>query len=171
MSFYDLVVKRFSARCFSDKMVSDEDINKIIECGRLSPTAKNLQPDIIYVIKSDYGMSKLKKVCNMTYNAPICLMVCADKNVSWKNELEDGYDSYEMDATIVATHMMLEATDLGINSVWVRMFNSKDISKEYDLPSNIVPVCLIMLGYIKNGFGPSKLHDIRKNINEIVGYL
>ena len=171
MDFYELAKSRYSTRSFSDRKVSDEDINKILECGRISPTAKNLQPEMIYVIKSEEGMSKLRNVCKMTYNAPVCLMVCADKNISWKNELEDGYDSYEMDATIVATHMMLEATDLGINSVWVRMFNSKDISKEFDLPSNIVPVCLIMLGYIKNGFGPSKLHDIRKNINEIVRYL
>lgn len=98
-------------------------------------------------------------------------MVCADKNISWKNELEEGYDSYEMDASIVATHMLLEATDLGINSVWVRMFNRVEVSKEFDLPSNIVPVCLIMLGYIKEGFGPSKLHNNRKDISEIVRYL
>lgn len=171
MSFYDLANKRFSTRSFDNKMVSDEDINKIIECGRISPTAKNLQPEIIYVIKSEEGMSKLKNVCKMTYDAPVCLMVCADKNISWKNELEEGYDSYEMDASIVATHMILEATDLEINSVWVRMFNSTEVSKEFDLPSNIVPVCLIMLGYIKEGFGPSKLHNNRKDISEIVRYL
>lgn len=171
MSFYELAKSRYSARSFSDRKVSDEDIYKIIECGRISPTAKNLQPEMIYVIKSEEGMSKLKNVCKMTYNAPVCLMVCADKNISWKNELEDGYDSYEMDASIVATHMMLEATDLGINSVWVHMFNSKEVSKEFDLPSNIVPVCLLMIGYIKEGFGPSRLHDNRKDISEIVRYL
>ena len=76
-----------------------------------------------------------------------------------------------MDASIVATHMILEATDLGINSVWVRMFNSREVSKEFDLPNNIVPVCLLMIGYINEGFGPSKLHDNRKDINEIVRYL
>ena len=171
MSFYDLTVKRFSTRSFSDRKVSDEDINKILECGRISPTAKNLQPEMIYVIKSEEGMSKLRNVCKMTYNAPVCLMVCADTNISWKNELDSGYDSYEMDASIVATHMILEATDLGINSVWVRMFNSREVSKEFDLPNNIVPVCLLMIGYIKEGFGPSKLHDNRKDINEIVRYL
>ena len=51
MNFYDLASKRFSTRSFDNKMVSDEDINKIIECGRISPTAKNLPPEIIYVIK------------------------------------------------------------------------------------------------------------------------
>ncbi len=171
MNFYELAKRRYSTRSFSDKKVSDEDIDKILECGRISPTAKNLQPEIIYVIKSDGGMSKLKNVCKMTYNASVCLMVCADTNISWKNELEEGYDSYEMDASIIATHMILEATDLGINSVWVRMFNSKEVSKEFNLPDNIVPVCLIMMGYSKEGFGPSKLHDDRKDISEIVRYL
>lgn len=171
MSFYELAKRRYSTRSFSDKKVSDEDINKILECGRISPTAKNLQPEVIYVIKSEDGMSKLRNVCKMTYNAPVCLMVCSDTNISWKNELESGYDSYEMDASIVATHMILEATDLSINSVWVRMFNSKDVSHEFNLPNNIVPICLIMLGYTKDGFGPSKFHDNRKDINEIVRYL
>lgn len=171
MSFYELAKRRYSTRSFSDKKVSDEDINKILECGRISPTAKNLQPEVIYVIKSEDGMSKLRNVCKMTYNAPVCLMVCSATNISWKNELESGYDSYEMDASIVATHMILEATDLGINSVWVRMFNSKGVSHEFNLPNNIVPICLIMLGYTKDGFGPSKLHDNRKDINEIVRYL
>lgn len=170
MDFYELAKMRYSCRTFSDKVVSDEDINKILECGRISPTAKNLQPEIIYVIKSEAGISKLKNVCKMTYNAPLCLMVCADKNISWKNELEE-YDSYEMDASIVATHMILEATSLGINSVWVRMFNSIEVSKEFDLPSNIVPVCLLMFGYTKDGIGPSRLHNDRKELSQIVRYI
>lgn len=171
MNFYELAKMRYSCRTFSDKVVSDEDINKILECGRISPTAKNLQPEIIYVIKSESGISKLKNVCKMTYNAHLCLMVCADKNISWKNELEEGYDSYEMDASIVATHMILEATSLGINSVWVRMFNSVEVSKEFDLPSNIVPVCLLMFGYTKDGIGPSRLHNDRKELSQIVRYI
>lgn len=171
MDFYNLAKRRYSCRSFSDEDVSLENINKILECGRISPTAKNLQPEVIYVIKSEEGINKLKNVCKMTYNSKTCLMVCADTNISWKNELESGYDSYEMDASIVATHMILEATDLGINSVWVRMFNKDEVQKEFDLPSNIVPVCLIMLGYTKEGFGPSRLHNDRKELNEVVKFI
>ena len=58
MSFFELAKERFSIRNFSDKAIEEEKLNQIIQAGRVAPTAKNKQPQKIYVLQS-YMKSKL----------------------------------------------------------------------------------------------------------------
>src|SRR5690625_79341 len=103
-----------ATRKFKNKKVEPEKLNKILEAGRLAPTAKNLQPQKIYVANSNESLEKIDKVSPCRYGAPTVLIVCSDKNVAWTKE---DYSTYEMDACIVATHMMLEATNIGIDNI------------------------------------------------------
>ena len=168
MEFEKVIKERFSTRMFKTIPVEEESINKILEAGRLAPTAKNNQPQKIYVVKSTKGIEKIDKVTPCRYNAPICLLVCSDKNIAWS---KDNYSSFEMDATIVATHMMLEATNIGVNSIWIRMFDIEDVKREFNLPSNIIPICIIPLGYKDEKCNPSPLHNQRKPLTETVEYI
>lgn len=172
MDFENLIKERFSVRKFSDKEIEQEKLDKILEAGRLAPTAGNYQPQMIYVIKSKEAKDKLNTVCKMSYGAPVVLLACADMNVVWKNPLEEGYDTSEMDASIVGTQMMLEATNLGINSIWIRYFNSESMRKEFDLPENIKPVFMMPIGYKTEDCKPHPVwHNTRKNIEDEVKYL
>lgn len=76
--FKDLVRSRYSVRRYSDKKVEDKKLKRIWEVGRLSPTAANLQPQKIYVLKSEEAMQKAKETTKMMYNAPLALLVCYD---------------------------------------------------------------------------------------------
>ena len=55
MDFEEIIRQRKSTRLFSNKELEQEKIEKILEAGRLAPTAKNVQPFKIYVIKSEEG--------------------------------------------------------------------------------------------------------------------
>lgn len=168
MNFDDVIRKRTAVRKFSNRMVERELIDKILEAGNLAPTAKNLQPQKIYVA---YSKESLKKVDNVTpcrYGAPVVLIICSDKNIAWTN---NDYSSYEMDASIVATHIMLEATNLGLGSIWVRYFDDKKIKEEFNLESNIIPICIMPIGYIDDSYVYSVNHNVRKNINDYVEYI
>ena len=46
-------------------------------------------------------------------------------SVKKKRSLKENYSSYETDACIVATHMMLEATNVGIDNIWIAMFDNE----------------------------------------------
>ena len=107
MEFIDVVTKRESTRKFSDEIVSDEVLNKILEVGRIAPSAKNYQPTRIIVVKSSEGLSKIDECSRCRFNAPVVLIICGDKNIAWR---EGDYSSYEMDGSIVGTHIMLAAT-------------------------------------------------------------
>ena len=76
-----------------------------------------------------------------------------------------------MDATIVATHMMLEATNVGINNIWIEMFDIKKTKELFNLEENIEPICLIPLGYKEDSHHPSHLHNKRKELSETITYL
>lgn len=167
MDFEKVIKERFSVRKFKDKAVDPALIAKILEAGNFAPTAKNNQPQKIYVVSSKEGLAKIDKASPCRYHAPLCLIVASDKNIAWR---KGDYSTYEMDACIVATHMMLEATNLQIDNIWVEMFDKTILKQEFNIPSNIEPICLIPLGYKEDDCKPSPMHIKRKNISEIVEY-
>ena len=86
-----------------------------------------------------------------------------------KNEVEEHY-SY-LDASIVATHMMLEATNIGIDNIWIEMFDKEKLKKEFNLNNGIEPVCLIPLGYASDDYEGNPLHNKRKDLKETVKFV
>ena len=150
MSFMDLCKERYSVRQFDARPVEDEKLGQILEAGRIAPTAANKQPQRVYVIKSEEALQKLRDVTRMTYGAPVVLLVCYDKNESWKNTPEsfgEHYDGGEMDACIVGTQMMYAATELGLGTLWARGFNAAQLHDLFDLPENIVVSFFLDVGY------------------------
>ncbi|MBQ3415501.1 MAG: nitroreductase family protein [Clostridia bacterium] len=122
MEFEEIIRKRTAVRKFSDKKLEQEKLDKILEAGRLAPTAKNSQPIKIYVVKSEEGIEKIDKVSRCRYGASTILIICGNKEEAYhKGE----YTTYEMDSCIVATHMMLEATNLEVDNIWVESFDEK----------------------------------------------
>ena len=74
------------------------------------------------------------------------MIICYDKNQEWHNPADESITSGVEDASIVATHMMLQAADLGVHSTWVNMFVPNETRKAFNLPENEVPVLLMMFG-------------------------
>ncbi len=169
MDFLDLAKKRYSVRKFSDRPVEEEKLGKILEAGRLAPTACNNQPQKIIVINEKASLEKVKKCTRYGFGAPAVLLVCYDKSSSWKRSC-DGKDMGCVDAAIVTSHMMLEAADLGLGGTWVGSFDPKAVRLEFSLPENIVPVAFFPVGYPAGDAVPSGNHSSRKAIGETVSY-
>ena len=167
MEFESVIRKRKATRKFSGKIVEREKLNKILEAGRLAPTAKNLQPIKIYVIEGEESIKKLDEITRCRYGAKTVLVVCGDNEKGYQ---KDDIDMYVVDASIVATHMMLEATNVGVDNIWIELFDSLKLSKVFDIPDNLKPICLIPIGYKSKLCPPSPFHKIRKKLDEIVEY-
>ena len=171
MTFQELAHARYSVRSFQDTPIKDEELNLILEAGRVAPTACNNQPQKIFVAKSEESRKKLASVCRCTFDAPVILVVCYDRNRDWKNKLQPGYESGETDAAIVCTHMMLQAFELGIGSCWVGYFNANDVATALNLPENLTVSALLPIGYPAENAAPLPLHsqyrDFADTIEEI----
>ena len=173
MSFIDLSRERRSVRTFEDRPVEQEKIDLILEAGRIAPTAANKQPQRVYVLRSKEAMDKAREAAGrMMHNATTALLVCYDSDESWKatNFGEPDYDGGEVDAAIVTTAMMMEATDLGVGTLWVRGFNAPKAAEVFELPTNIHPVCFLVLGYPTETV-LAKPHTPRKDLSETVTIL
>jgi nitroreductase len=168
MNFEDVIRERQATREFSNRVVSDDIITKILEAGRIAPTALNIQPFKIYVVKSEDGIKKMDLGTSCRYGAPVVLMICGDKSKAYK---KGEYSTYEMDCSIVATHMMLEATNLGVDNIWIELFNGDILRKEFDIPENLAPVCLLPLGYRTESCPTSRNHGVRKELDDLVTYV
>lgn len=168
MEFEEIIRKRTSTRKFKDKKLEKEKLDKILEAGRVAPTAKNKQPQKIFVVESEIGLKKIDKASPCRYNAPVVLMVCSDKSIAFHKE---NYSTYEMDATIVATHMMLEATNIDVENIWIEMFDQNILKKEFNLDENLEVICLLMLGYKSDDCPVNPMHNIRKPMHELVEYV
>ena len=167
MEFEEVIRKRTAVRKFSDRKLEKEKLDKILEAGRLAPTAKNNQPIKIYFVQSDEGIDKIDKATRCRYGAKTVLIICGNKEQSLK---KDDFTTYEMDSCIVATHIMLEATNLGVDNIWIEAFDGKILREEFNISNELVPVCLLPLGYKAEDCPMNPLHNIRKSIEDIVEY-
>ena len=169
MEFDRVIQKRTAIRSFQeDKVVEKDKIVKILEAGRLAPTAKNLQPQKIFVISSQEGLAKLDKATPCRYQAPVVLLVCVDRSKVFS---KNNHDTAEIDGSIVATHMMLEAGSLGLGSVWISYFDQKKAKTLLNIPENWKSVCMLYIGYPSEDFVPNThLGGHRKPLNETCFY-
>ena len=168
MDFMELASQRYSVRSYSDRPVEQEKIDLILKAAQLAPTAVNYQPQMIYALRSEAAMEKISRLCRCIYGAPMVFLICSDERKTWKSQTECGYSSGEMDCSIVCTHMMLEAWEQGLGSVWVRLFDVKAVAKAFDLPAHIKPICLLPVGYASDDSVPyAPWHDVYRSIEEM----
>ena len=170
LNFLKLAAARYSVRSFTDKPVSPEHMDFILKAASLAPTGCNNQPQKIYVLQSDEAIEKIRKCTKCHFNAPTVVLVCYDKNLCWTRKY-DGQDCGYVDASIVTTHMMLEAAELGVGSTWVMYFDPQAVADEFSLPENYVPAALLVMGYPAKGAAPAPLHEQCRPIGDMVTYL
>ena len=170
MEFNEVIKNRYSCKKYNNKQISKESLDAILEAGRLAPTAKNLQEQRIYVIQSNEGLAKVDKLTPCRYGAPTVIAVAFDKNNVFTYPGEKR-DSGIEDASIVATSMMLAATNAGVDSCWLNYFNPENAAKELGLPDNEEVLMLLDLGYAAEDSKPLPNHFQRKPITETVKYI
>ena len=193
MDFMDISRKRITVRKFAQTLVEEEKIQKILEAGRWSPTAVNAQPQRILVLNTPESLAKVREFCsfgydqkyvdlakecddkgngkiNLYYGAPLVLFVAYDRNACWTHP-QNGESSGATDATIVATHMMLEAASIDLGTVWISYFDEEKARELLRLPDNWQPVCMLYIGYPAEDFMPNNhLGGHRKPLSETCFY-
>ena len=166
-TFLELAAQRYSLRKYSDRVIEPEVMAQVLESGRIAPTAHNDQPQRIKVIASPEELAKVDECTTCRFGAPAVLLVCYDKTKCWVRPFDSAL-SGEVDASIVATHMMLTAQDLGLGTCWVMYFDEAKTKEQFALPENIIPVAMLPIGYPAEGAKPSKLHSSRLDMAELM---
>lgn len=169
MKFIELAKARYSVRSYLPKKIEEEKLQLILEAGRVAPTACNNQPQRVLVLQSEESLKKISETApSKMFGAPCVIVVCADRTKTWVRPI-DGMNSADIDASIVTDHMMLQATELGIGSVWICYFDAEKIKKAFGLPEGVEPINILALGYTDETPQSSDRHDTRrKKLSETV---
>ena len=169
MDFMNIAKQRFSVRSYTAQAVEKEKLDKILEAAHVAPTAANLQPVHLIVVQSEEGLAKIGQGANI-YGAPLAILVCADHEKAWVRPF-DKKQTGDIDASILTDHMMLQATELGLGSVWICYFQPDVIRKEFGLPNNLEPINILAVGYSnEKAADPDRHAKTRIPISQLVSY-
>jgi nitroreductase len=105
-----------------------------------------------------------------TFGAPLVLIVCGDRREGWIRSYDERI-GLDIDVSIVTTHMMLMATELGLGTVWIGNFKKEIIAEEFFLPAEVGPICVLAIGYSdQEPLSPERHTEKRKPLEQTVFY-
>ena len=165
MEFLDLVKQRYAQRDYENKEVEEEKLQRILEVGRLAPTAANRQPQRFYIIRKE-DMPTFENAVNF-HGAPLAILICAYTKEAWVRKYDD-MNAGVIDASIVCTHMMMEATQLGLGSLWVCAFDPEKVKDVCGLAEGMEPINILCLGYGKHPGDIHRFVTTRKPLEEFI---
>lgn len=167
--FIKLAQDRYSVRKLSNAPVEKKKIDAIIKAGMLAPTAVNKQPVKLWVISSDENREKALSTIPFPFvhEAPVLIVVGGKPDEAWVRPY-DGKNFNEVDATIVATHIMLEIHDLGLGSTWIGKFDAPKMKELFPEMANYNLIAIFPVAYPAEGARPSIRHEESKDLSDMV---
>lgn len=167
--FMELAKARYSVRQFSEREVEKEKIEQIIEAGLAAPTAANRQPYHIWLVTGDEARAKLARVNRMPFvqAAKVNFIIGADPKPAWVRP-SDGRNFADVDASIVATQMILAIHDLGLGSTWVGFFDEPAMKAEFPEMADYDLIAILPVGYPAEDAEPRESHFVRRDRAEAV---
>ena len=164
MTFTELAKARYSCRKYDEGQIEPEKISAIAEAVRVAPTGKNLQPQRVFAVSGE-RLKKLGEASRCVFNAPVVFVVAVDRNEAWVRF--DGKNIAEIDATIVATHIILQAKDIGLDTCYVEFFDPDKVKEAIPEAADYEISALIPCGYAAADSEPAPRHTESKDISEI----
>ena len=165
MEVMEAIQKRRSVRAYEPREVEEEKLLRILEAGRLSPSASNRQERRFVVVK-DAGMRKLlseaAKNQKFVAEAPVVIVACAAVDTDYV--MACGQLAYPIDTAIAVDHMTLQAVEEGLGTCWIGAFDEDRVKKLLDIPEEVRVVSLLPMGYPADVSHPKS----RMSLDEIV---
>jgi nitroreductase len=168
MEVFEAIQKRHSVRAYESTSVPEEKLMRILEAGRLAPSAGNIQPWHFIVVRDFEKRKKLAEArwAKFLAESPIVIVGCGDQKASprW----------FMVDVAIAMQNMVLTAVSEGLGTCWVGSFDEDEVRRMLKIPDNYRIVALLAIGYPREKFDLTEkvLHLIRrrKKIEEIVSF-
>lgn len=172
MEFYRLIKQRESVRSYDlQKKVPIEILHRILDAGRIAPSAHNRQPWTFVVVSSDEMLKKVRPCYQREWfqNAPQILVIVGDKSKAWVRQ-KDGINSIETDLAIAMDHIILAAENEGVGTCWILAYDYEILAKAIGLKENETIFSITPLGYPEEGY-QRRNNKIRKPLDEVVRYI
>jgi nitroreductase len=164
MDFQELIRIRRSIRAYRPSEVSEDVLHRVLDAGRVAPTACNRQPFQLLVITDPKVRAQLKAVYSRDWfcNAPVIIAGCVEPAKAWQRG--DGFNAAEVDLAIVMDHIILAATEEGLGTCWVCAFDEAKAKQILGVPDEVRILAMTPLGIPASEPAPF----VRKPLRDLV---
>jgi nitroreductase len=148
MNVEELIHDRESIRDYDPaRPVAPDVLRRILEAGRVAPSAANRQPWRFLLVSAGAMLDKVKRCYDRQWfrDAPHVLIVVGNRDAAWVRA-KDGYNAVETDATIALDHMILAAEHEGVGTCWIAAFDPAVLRDALQLSGNEQVFALTPLG-------------------------
>ena len=170
MDLFEALESRRSVRAYTDTDVPKEVVRRLIDAARRAPSAGNIQPWEFVVVRNPKTKRMLASAAlNQTFieEAPVVIVVCADRRRSWRGYGSRGADLYCIQDTAAAVeNLLLAACALGLGACWVGAFHEDGVRGVLRLPEGVRPVAIVPVGHPAERPGAR----YRRPLEEIIHY-
>lgn len=163
----DAIRARRSVRAFRNVAIPEDALQRILEAGRIAPSARNIQEWKFIVVRDPETRRRLVPACaNQTFvaEAPVVIAGCATVT---DYVMRCGQPAYAIDLAIAIDHMTIQAAAEGIGTCWIGAFYEDKVREVLGVPEGIRVVQLLCLGVPEEPLDPD-LPKKRKALSEIV---
>ncbi len=147
MDVYQAIKLRKSVRKYLDKPVPEEIVRKVLEAGRLAPSAKNFQEWRFVVVRDRKTREALWRESSQqefVKEAPVVIACCAETD---RRVMKCGHLAFLVDVPIAIDHITLAAAAEGLGTCWIGSFDPAGARTVLGIPENVEVVELLALGY------------------------
>lgn len=165
MDVFAAISTRRSIRRYHATPITEAQLSRILEAGRLAPSAHNRQPWHFLVVTDPTIRHRLVEAYNRDWfrDPPVILVVCADPRKAWVRPDGQAFDL--IDVSIALQNMILQATAEGLGTCWIGAFDEVAAKRILQVPDPIRIVAMTPLGYPAETKGPV---TERKPIQELL---
>jgi nitroreductase len=167
MDVFKAIQTRRSIRQYEkDKPVEPDKLKKVLEAGRLAPSASNRQDWKFVVVQDPKTLEKLVEACNGQSFVAEATAFIAACGTNPDPVMSCGQPKHTVDLSIATAYMILEAAELGLGTCWLGSFNEEKVRRLLNIPDSVRVVAVTPLGY--PSFQPQA--KSRKPLEEVVCY-
>ncbi len=173
MNFFELINKRESCRGYEKSPIDRNDILKILEAGRLAPSACNSQPWKLIAVDDESLVRQIPPLLQggnfnqFTDDVPAFIVICETKAKLSSRIQCDSQFYAQMDIGIAVSHLTLAAQELNIGSCIIGYFDEDSLKKLLNIPEEVKIRLLLTLGLSKSNVSRTKS---RKPMDEITSW-
>lgn len=165
MNIYEIIEKRRSVRSFREDPIEDKTLEKILNAGRMAPSANNSQEYKFVVVKDSQKKKELARIADQRFIA-LAPIIIAAVSTNPDYMLESGIPAYAVDLAIALDHMTLAAVEEDLGTCWIGSFSQEEAKNILDVPSNFKIAALMPLGVPYDDPGVKS----RKNLKDLICY-
>ena len=149
MDLHTAIRSRYSARRYKHRPVEEEQLQRVLEAGRLAPSARNDQEWRFVVVRDAETRCKLAEAAYgqaFLEQAPVVIAACAEHT---GRVMGNGQLAHVVNVAIAIDHMALAATAEGLGTCWVCRFKEPRAKEALGIPQHggIRVIALLTLGY------------------------